>query len=97
MYLIIIDQGHLSLLDVLFEVVIKGQGLKLCPSQNRSDGYNNYENDVDDVDDDLDKVEKEDDDDDGDLDKEKKEDDDDDLIWVTSSRESSRVWRAATQ
>ena len=64
MYLIIIDQGHLSLLDVLFEVVIKGQGLKLCPSQNRSDGYNNYENDVDD--------------DDGDLDKEKKEDDDDD-------------------
>ena len=82
MYLIIIDQGHLSLLDVLFEVVIKGQGLKLCPSQNRSDGYNNYENDVDD--------------DDGDLDKEKKEDDDD-LIWVTSSRESSRVWRAATQ
>ena len=53
MYLIIIDQGHLSLLDVLFEVVIKGQGLKLCPSQNRSDGYNNYENDVDDDDDDL--------------------------------------------
>ena len=83
MYLIIIDQGHLSLLDVLFEVVIKGQGLKLCPSQNRSDGYNNYENDVDDDDDDLDK--------------EKKEDGDDDLIWVTSSRESSRVWRAATQ
>ena len=41
-------------------------------------------------------MEKEDDDDDGDLDKEKKEDDDD-LIWVTSSRESSRVWRAATQ
>ena len=82
MYLIIIDQGHLSLLDVLFEVVIKGQGLKLCPSQNRSDGYNNYENDVDDDDDDLDKEEK---------------DDDDDLIWVTSSRESSRVWRAATQ
>ena len=80
MYLIIIDHGHLSLLDVLFEVVIKGQGLKLCPSQNRSDGYNNYENDVDD--DDLDKEEKQ---------------DDDDLTWVTSSRESSRVWRAATQ
>ena len=94
MYLIIIDQGHLSLLDVLFEVVIKGQGLKLCPSQNRSDGYNHYENDVDDDDDDLDKEKKGDDDDD--LDKEEKEDDDD-LIWVTSSRESSRVWRAATQ
>ena len=42
-------------------------------------------------------MEKEDDDDDGDLNKEKKEDGDDDLIWVTSSRESSRVWRAATQ